>query len=100
MGALNLSRDFLYPPITIPHFPLLISGTDTASSSVTVALNTISKTEVHLLEGDQPRLDQAWFWTPEWQAMEREADEDLAAGRYEDFETLDDFIEDLKRLTG
>ena len=41
------------------------------------------------------RSDQAWFWTSEWQAMEREADEDLDAGRYEDYETLDDFIEDL-----
>jgi antitoxin MazE len=25
--------------------------------------------------------DQAWFWTPEWQAGEREAEEDLRAGR-------------------
>ena len=25
--------------------------------------------------------DQSWFWTEEWQAGEREADEDLAAGR-------------------
>jgi len=24
--------------------------------------------------------DQAWFWTSEWQAMEREVDEDRAAG--------------------
>lgn len=24
--------------------------------------------------------DQAWFWTPEWQAKEREVDEDTAAG--------------------
>jgi AbrB family looped-hinge helix DNA binding protein len=24
--------------------------------------------------------DQAWFWAPEWQAREREADEDLARG--------------------
>ena len=24
---------------------------------------------------------QAWFWTPEWQAGEREASADLAAGR-------------------
>src|SRR5437016_4099006 len=23
---------------------------------------------------------QAWFWTPEWQAKEREADEEIAAG--------------------
>jgi bifunctional DNA-binding transcriptional regulator/antitoxin component of YhaV-PrlF toxin-antitoxin module len=25
--------------------------------------------------------DQAWFWTDRWQAMEREADADVAAGR-------------------
>jgi len=25
--------------------------------------------------------DQLWFWTPEWQEKEKEADEDLAAGR-------------------
>ncbi|NJC72879.1 AbrB/MazE/SpoVT family DNA-binding domain-containing protein [Planosporangium thailandense] len=25
--------------------------------------------------------DQAWFWTPEWQAKESESDADLAAGR-------------------
>ncbi len=24
--------------------------------------------------------DQAWFWTPEWQAKEREVDEEIAAG--------------------
>jgi len=26
-------------------------------------------------------LDQAWFWTPEWQAGERQADEDIRQGR-------------------
>jgi hypothetical protein len=25
--------------------------------------------------------EQAWFWTREWQAKEREADDDVAAGR-------------------
>ena len=25
--------------------------------------------------------DQAWYWTPKWQKGEREADEDIAAGR-------------------
>lgn len=40
--------------------------------------------------------DQAWFWTPEWQAGEREADEDLQTGNYEDFDSMDDFITALK----
>jgi hypothetical protein len=33
---------------------------------------------------------QAWFWTPEWQAGEREADEDLTAGRFDRYVSLDD----------
>ena len=35
---------------------------------------------------------QAWFWTPEWQAGERRADEDLAAGRVERFESDEEFL--------
>ncbi len=30
---------------------------------------------------------QAWFWEPAWQAKEREADEDLAAGRFDRFDS-------------
>jgi len=41
--------------------------------------------------------DQAWFWTPEWQAREKEADQDLYAGRYEEFDTLDDLLKGLHR---
>jgi len=39
--------------------------------------------------------DQAYFWTKEWQAGEREADEDIAAGRVETFDTMDDLLADL-----
>lgn len=38
---------------------------------------------------------QAWFWSPEWQEGEREADADRAAGRTELFETDQDFVEAL-----
>jgi len=41
--------------------------------------------------------DQAWFWTPEWQASEREADEDIEAGRISGpFKTIDE----LKKYLG
>ena len=39
--------------------------------------------------------DQAWFWTDKWQAGEREAEADLAAGRYQAFDTMQDLIDDL-----
>lgn len=38
---------------------------------------------------------QAYFWTEVWQKGEREADEDLRAGRVKRFETLADLIADL-----
>ena len=47
--------------------------------------------QVRLIEHDDGRIelvplvaipaDQAWFWSDRWQAMEREADADVAAGR-------------------
>ena len=42
-------------------------------------------------------VDQAWFWSERWQAMEREADEDIAAGRVSEAMTVDEFLEHLER---
>jgi antitoxin MazE len=42
--------------------------------------------------------DQAWFWTKEWQAKEREADEDLAAGHYTEFASGEEFLAHLDKL--
>lgn len=39
---------------------------------------------------------QAWFWTPEWQQKEREADQDIAAGRIERFDSDEEFLEALR----
>ena len=43
--------------------------------------------------------EQAWFWTREWQEREREADEDLAAGRATRFESDEDFLAALDERT-
>jgi AbrB family looped-hinge helix DNA binding protein len=40
--------------------------------------------------------DQAWFWTPDWQAGERRADEDIKAGRVSGpFKTIDELKKHL-----
>lgn len=39
--------------------------------------------------------DQAWFWTERWQAMEREADADIVAGRVTIVEGVDELIAHL-----
>jgi AbrB family looped-hinge helix DNA binding protein len=41
------------------------------------------------------RRDQEWFWTLEWQKKEKEADDDLTAGRFRDFESLEDLLKDM-----
>ena len=40
--------------------------------------------------------DQAYFWTPEWQAQEREADEDIQSGRVETFDNVEALLADLQ----
>jgi hypothetical protein len=39
--------------------------------------------------------DQAWFWSKEWQAGERESENDLKAERYRAFDTMEDLVADL-----
>jgi len=41
------------------------------------------------------RADQAWFWTPEWQAGERRVDEEMAAGRGKISSSTEEFLESL-----
>lgn len=38
---------------------------------------------------------QAWFWTPNWQARERAATEDILAGRVETFKSDEEFLASL-----
>jgi len=41
------------------------------------------------------RADQAWFWTPEWQAGEREADEQIARGEGTVYGSTEEFLASL-----
>jgi hypothetical protein len=41
--------------------------------------------------------DQAWFWTPEWQASVAEAEADRLAGNSTVFASEDDFLAALDR---
>ncbi len=61
--------------------------------------------QIKLIERDDGRIEllpvvaipaeQAWFWTDRWQAMEREADADVAAGRATVVEGADELIAHL-----
>ncbi len=74
------------------------------------------RTALHISEGDEVEFavhddgtitvrgyvsiptDQAWFFTPEWLAGEREADEDVAAGRGTVYESAEDMFTHLDAL--
>lgn len=43
----------------------------------------------------EEQLEEAWFWSRPWQAAEGEADEDLKQGRYQEFGTVQELLEDL-----
>ncbi|HTR90004.1 MAG TPA: hypothetical protein VMG62_07840 [Solirubrobacteraceae bacterium] len=43
--------------------------------------------------------EQAWFWTREWQTREREADEDLAAGRAASYGSDEELLAALDERT-
>jgi len=40
-------------------------------------------------------VEQRYFWTPEWQAKEQEADEAIAEGRVRTFDTMDEMLDFL-----
>jgi hypothetical protein len=43
--------------------------------------------------------EQAWYWTREWQAKEREADDDRTAGRVSRYESDEEFLTALDART-
>lgn len=50
---------------------------------------------IELRLNEPPDPTQQWYWTDRWQQMEREADEDIAAGRVASFDTVEDFLTNL-----
>ena len=54
---------------------------------------------VHPKTHEEVEIDpeQAYFRTEEWQAGEREVDEEIAAGRVKTFATMEDFLTDLQQ---
>jgi AbrB family looped-hinge helix DNA binding protein len=83
-----------------------------------ITLPTSVRRQAHLKEGDLleiilepdgslrlvPKLaidrSQAFFWTKRWQQAEHMVEDDLQAGRYQDFDTMDDLIKAMEEDMG
>ena len=74
---------------------------DELDASFVEALKTLSaRRELDILVRPvAAKPGQEWFWSPEWPAAERAVEEDLATGRFETFDTIDDFILSLESPT-
>jgi hypothetical protein len=78
------TRDWLAKVSTVPH---VFSGSARTGADTTMVAPD------HLPRDADPR-DQ-WFWAPEWQAKEREADDDVVHGRYAVSEGAAAFLAEL-----
>ena len=63
------------------------------------ALSSEQKIELSRRLNEEFVLDegQSWYWSKEWQAAEKEADEDIATGRVTKFDNIDDALEFLHK---
>ncbi len=50
---------------------------------------------ISYLHWRREETDQSWFWTDEWQKRHREAKNDLAAGRFREFDDVEDLLAEL-----
>jgi bifunctional DNA-binding transcriptional regulator/antitoxin component of YhaV-PrlF toxin-antitoxin module len=72
---------------------------DQPGTLVEVSLDE-SKTALQMRRYGVMDPDQAWYWTPEWQAKEREADEAYARGDFQRFDSDEEFLAALQSLVG
>ncbi len=87
---------------TIPRRPrLVIEMSPEQRESVENALEALSRTkksvsvQAIVLDSLRVAAEQEYFWTREWQAKERAADQAIAAGRVRTFNTIDKMLDFL-----
>lgn len=89
--TLSASRGSITLPASVRHRHHL----DEPGAQVEVVERDDGVIELHPLLPH--RADQAWFWTKRWQAMEQEAEDDIAAGRIETFADAGELLASFER---
>ena len=79
---------------------LIVEVPPEQEKSIRDALETLSRMNKKgsaqtILDALRTAAEQSYFWTPEWQAGEREAERDLAEGRVQTFNTMDEMLDFL-----
>jgi AbrB family looped-hinge helix DNA binding protein len=82
--------------VTIPAALRRRFGLDKPGAQVEIV---VREGEIVLVPHVAVPADQVWFWTDDWQARERQADEDRSAGRYTEHDSGDDLLRHLEGLS-
>jgi len=83
------------------HPRLVVELLPEQQAAIQAALDTLieagggSAVQRVVAEALQTAGEQIYFWTPEWQAREQEADKAIAEGRVHTFDTMDQMIDFL-----
>ncbi|MCL4832067.1 MAG: hypothetical protein KJZ86_06485 [Caldilineaceae bacterium] len=67
------------------------------SDAEIVSLVRRARSSIHSKDALRAVTEQAYFWTPEWQAKENTANLAIAEGRMQTFDRIDEMIEFLVR---
>ncbi len=93
--------------IKVPHYPTSAPQGESQNLWIQPSISNfyLSVANQRIVDGlysvvDAPKVspvsEQAWFWTKEWQAGERKVDEYIRSGNFEEFDTIEDFLDTLR----
>ena len=94
-----MSRPIAALDVTIPDHPrLVVEVSPEQQAAIQSALDTLTEAGDGILiqrilsAALLTAVEQTYFWTPEWQAKEQEADQAIAEGRVQTFDTMEDML--------
>lgn len=98
-----MSRPVAIVDKTLPSHPrLVVELLPEQQAPIQAALDTLLEAgdggaiQRIVAEALQTAVEQLYFWTPEWQAQEQEADRAVAEGRVRTFDTMGQMLEFLE----
>ena len=94
-----MTSDILLDKSNLSHPRLVVEVPLESEDEIRQILEALAQEQVSaktiVLDALCVAAEQTYFWTPEWQAKEKEADEAIANGRAKTFDTMDDLFEFL-----
>src|SRR5437879_35312 len=92
-GGMMMSHIF---EVTDEEYQAIVEAAKARGQAPDALFHSWVKAMQHAVDGQAIDPEQWWYWTPEWQSMEREADQDKAAGRSVIYDSDESFLAALE----